>query len=62
MDKQGETRRIVKAYLTDTEVNNKRGMVAVDLLLEDGSRYNAEFRYPDQALRCLIYEAADNAN
>lgn len=61
-DKQGETRRIVKAYLTDTEVNNKRGMVAVDLLLEDGSRYNAEFRYPDQALRCLIYEAADNAN
>lgn len=58
MDKQGETRKIVKAYLTDTEVNNKRGMVAVDLLLEDGSRYNAEFRYPDQTLRCLIYEPA----
>lgn len=60
-DKQGETRKIVKAYLTDTEVNNKRGMVAVDLLLEDGSRYNVEFRYPDQALRCLIYEAAGDA-
>ncbi|WP_054940144.1 hypothetical protein [Paenibacillus ihuae] len=61
-DKQGETRRIVKAYLTDTEVNNKRGMVAVKLLLVDGSSYTAEFRYPDQALRCLIYEAADNAD
>lgn len=62
MDKQGETRKIVKAYLTDTEVNNKRGMVAVDVLLEDGSRYNAEFRYPDQTLRCLIYEPAGKDN
>ncbi|WP_342440073.1 hypothetical protein NSS79_15815 [Paenibacillus sp. FSL L8-0436] len=61
-DKQGETRNIVKAYLTDTEVNNKRGMVAVKLLLEDGSSYTAEFRYPNQALRCLIYEAADKAD
>ncbi|WP_405104293.1 hypothetical protein MHH28_17220 [Paenibacillus sp. FSL K6-1217] len=58
-DKQGEQRKIVKAYLTDTEVNNKRGMVAVDVLLEDGSKYNAEFRYPSMMLRCLIYEPAD---
>ncbi|MEK3791350.1 hypothetical protein MKX42_06405 [Paenibacillus sp. FSL R7-0204] len=58
-DKQGEQRRIVKAYLTDTEVNNKRGMVAIDVLLEDGSKYNAEFRYPSMMLRCLIYEPAD---
>lgn len=57
-DKQGEKRKIVKAYLTDTEVNNKRGMVAVDVLLEDGSKYNAEFRYPGKMLRCLIYEPA----
>lgn len=61
-EKQGETRTIVQAYLTDIEVNNKRGMVAVDLLLEDGSKYNAEFRYPDQTLRCLIYEATDKGN
>ncbi|MNP57574.1 hypothetical protein D3C76_1524150 [compost metagenome] len=61
-DKQGETRTIVKAYLTDTEFNNKRGMVDVKLLLEDGSSYTAEFRYPDQTLRCLIYEASDKAN
>lgn len=58
-DKQGEQRKIVKAYLTDTEVNNKRGMVAVDVLLEDGSKYNAEFRYPSMMLRCLIYEPDD---
>ncbi|MEK3717387.1 hypothetical protein [Paenibacillus sp. FSL R7-0333] len=58
-NKQGEHRKIVKAYLTDTEVNNKRGMVAVDVLLEDGSKYNAEFRYPSMMLRCLIYEPAD---
>ncbi|WP_372238232.1 hypothetical protein [Paenibacillus sp. FSL R7-0273] len=56
MNKQGEKRAIVKASLTDTEVNNKRGMVAVKLLLEDGSSYTAELRYPDQTLRCLIYE------
>ncbi|MEK5469781.1 hypothetical protein MKY64_32835 [Paenibacillus sp. FSL R7-0210] len=31
-DKQGEQRKIAKAYLTDTVVNNKRGMVAVDVL------------------------------
>ncbi|WP_239004688.1 hypothetical protein [Paenibacillus tepidiphilus] len=61
-DKQGESRTIVKASLTDMETNNKRGMVAVELLLEDGSRYNAELRYPDQTLRCLIYEAADTDN
>lgn len=59
MNKQGEKRAIVKASLTDTAVNNKRGMVAVKLLLEDGSSYTAEFRYPNQALRCLIYEAAE---
>ncbi|UQZ32820.1 hypothetical protein C2I18_04150 [Paenibacillus sp. PK3_47] len=29
MNKQGDTRAIAEAYLTDTEVNNKRGMVAV---------------------------------
>jgi hypothetical protein len=61
-DKQGETRTIIKAYLTDTEFNNKRGMVDVKLLLEDGSSYTAEFRYPDQTLRCLIYEASDKSN
>ncbi|WP_052429695.1 hypothetical protein [Paenibacillus borealis] len=61
-DKQGEKRKIVKAYLTDTEVNNKRGMVAVDVLLEDGSKYNAEFRYPSKMLRCLIYEPAGKEN
>lgn len=60
-EKQGETRAIVKASLTGTEVNNKRGMVAVKLLLEDGSSYTAELRYPDQTLRCLIYEAAGEA-
>ncbi|WP_052380324.1 hypothetical protein [Paenibacillus camerounensis] len=56
MNKQGDKRAIVKADLTDTEVNNKRGIVAVKLLLEDGSHYTAELRYPDQTLRCLIYE------
>ncbi|GGF67407.1 hypothetical protein GCM10010912_10480 [Paenibacillus albidus] len=60
-DKQGETRKITKAFLTDTVTNNKRGMVAVKLLLEDGSSYNAEMRYPDQSLRCLIYEPANVA-
>ncbi|CAM4426088.1 hypothetical protein PATY110618_14460 [Paenibacillus typhae] len=58
MNKQGEKRTIVKASLTGTENNNKRGMVAVKLLLEDGSSYTAELRYPNQALRCLIYEPA----
>ncbi|WP_339251070.1 hypothetical protein [Paenibacillus sp. FSL P2-0136] len=60
-DKQGEKRKIVKAYLTGTEVNNTRGMVAVDVLLEDGSKYNAELRYPGKQLRCLIYEPAGKA-
>lgn len=55
-DKQGEQRKITKAYLTNMEVNNKRGMVAVDIVLEDGSKYNAELRYPSKMLRCLIYE------
>lgn len=58
-ERQGESRPIVKAYLTDQETNNKRGMVAVKLMLKDGSSYTAELRYPDQTLRCLIYEAAD---
>lgn len=61
-EKQEETRTIVMAYLTDTEVNNKRGMVAVKLQLEDGSTYTAEFRYPDQTLRCLLYEDANRGN
>ncbi|WP_405104290.1 hypothetical protein MHH28_17205 [Paenibacillus sp. FSL K6-1217] len=60
-DKQGEKRKIVKAYVTGTEVNNKRAMVAVDVLLEDGSKYNAELRYPSKQLRCLIYEPAGKA-
>lgn len=60
-DKQGEKRKIVKASLTGTEVNNKRGMVAVDIVLEDGSKYNAELRYPSKMLRCLIYEPAGKA-
>ncbi|WNS43936.1 hypothetical protein [Paenibacillus sp. MMS20-IR301] len=60
-DKQGETRAIVKASITGQDVNNKRGMVAVKLVLEDGSSYTAELRYPDQTLRCLIYEAAGEA-
>jgi hypothetical protein len=60
-DRQGETRKIVMASLTDTDVNNKRGMVAVKMLLEDGSSYTAELRYPDQTLRCLIYEEAEAA-
>ncbi|WP_238653678.1 hypothetical protein [Paenibacillus piscarius] len=60
-DKQGEKRKIVKASLTDMEVNNKRGMVAVDIVLEDGSKYNAELRYPSKMLRCLIYEPAGKA-
>lgn len=58
-DRQGETRKIAMASLTDTDVNNKRGMVAVKMLLEDGSSYTAELRYPDQTLRCLIYEEAE---
>ncbi|OBZ14335.1 hypothetical protein A8L34_10330 [Bacillus sp. FJAT-27264] len=58
-DKQGETRKITMAFLTDTEVNNKRGMVAVKILLEDGSSYTAELRYPDKTLRCLLYEEAN---
>ncbi|MNR54328.1 hypothetical protein D3C85_1744930 [compost metagenome] len=49
------------ASLTDTDVNNKRGMVAVKVVLEDGSSYTAELRYPDQTLRCLIYEEAEAA-
>ncbi|MBT2293680.1 hypothetical protein J7E73_32230 [Paenibacillus albidus] len=61
IEKQGETRKITKAFLTDTATNNKRGMVAVKLLLEDGSSYTAEMRYPDQSLRCLIYEPANMA-
>ena len=58
-DKQGETRKITKAYLIDTDKNNSRGMVDIKLLLEDGSSYTAELRYPDQTLRCLIYEEAE---
>ena len=60
-DKQGEKRKIVKASLTNMEVNNKRGMVAVNIVLEDGSKYNAELRYPSKMLRCLIYEPAAKA-
>ncbi|OAB38786.1 hypothetical protein PMSD_07195 [Paenibacillus macquariensis subsp. defensor] len=60
-DKQGETRKITKAYLIDTDKNNSRGMVDIKLLLEDGSSYIAELRYPDQTLRCLIYEEAEAA-
>src|SRR6185312_13183902 len=61
MDKQEETRAIVKAEIIDADVNNKRGMVAVKLMLKDGSSYTAELRYPDQSLRCLIYEATGDA-
>jgi hypothetical protein len=57
-DKQGETRKITMAYLIDTDKNNSRGMVDVKLLLEDGSSYIAELRYPDKSLRCLLYEEA----
>lgn len=46
------------AYLIDTDKNNSRGMVDVKLLLEDGSSYIAELRYPDKSLRCLLYEEA----
>ncbi|WP_151736929.1 hypothetical protein [Paenibacillus tengchongensis] len=56
-DQQRETKAVVKASLTEVETNNKRGMVAVELLLEDGSSYTAELRYPDQSLRCLIYKS-----
>lgn len=57
-DKQKESRKIVTATLINTETNDKRGMVAVQMMLEDGSSYTAEMRYPDQSLRCLTYETA----
>ncbi|MFF2015754.1 hypothetical protein [Paenibacillus sp. NPDC058177] len=57
-DKQGETRKITMAYLVDTDKNDSRGMVDVKMLLEDGSSYTAELRYPDKTLRCLLYEEA----
>lgn len=60
-DKQGESRKITQAYLINTDKNNSRGMVEIKLLLEDGSSYIAELRYPDQTLRCLIYEEAEVA-
>ncbi|GBF75916.1 hypothetical protein PA598K_04350 [Paenibacillus sp. 598K] len=60
-DNQEETRAIAKAEIIDADVNNKRGMVAVKLVLEDGSSYTAELRYPGQTLRSLIYEANGDA-
>ncbi|MEK3735966.1 hypothetical protein BSK59_06420 [Paenibacillus odorifer] len=57
-DKQKESRKIATATLINTETNDKRGMVAVQMMLEDGSSYTAEMRYPDQSLRCLTYETA----
>lgn len=58
-DKLEESRKIAQAYLINTDKNNSRGMVEIKLLLEDGSSYIAELRYPDQTLRCLIYEEAE---
>ncbi|MFF2090894.1 hypothetical protein [Paenibacillus sp. NPDC058174] len=56
--KQGEKRAIKKSSIVKADQYNKRGTVAISLELEDGSSYLAELRYPEQILRCLIYEPA----
>lgn len=56
--KQGEGQAIKKSSFIQDTVYDKRGVVAVALELEDGSSYIAELRYPEKALRCLIYHPA----
>ncbi|RXZ81903.1 hypothetical protein EBB07_12915 [Paenibacillaceae bacterium] len=60
-EKQGEKRAIAGMSLISDDIYDKRGVVAVSIKLEDGSSYIAELRYPEQTLRCLIYEPAKKA-
>ncbi|WP_019909210.1 hypothetical protein [Paenibacillus sp. HW567] len=59
--KQGETRKIASAKINGDSSYLKRGLVSVLIKLADGSTYNAELRYPEKTLRCLMYEAAGTA-
>ncbi|AWP26264.1 hypothetical protein [Paenibacillus sp. Cedars] len=56
--KLGETRAIKSAKYVKNPVNDKRGMVNILITLEDGSTYDAELRYPEKTLRCLLYNPA----
>lgn len=56
--KQGEGQAIKKSSFVQDTVYDKRGVVAVSLELKDGGSYTLELRYPEKALRCLIYNPA----
>lgn len=57
-EKMGETRAIKNAKYVKNAENDKRGMVSILITLEDGSIYDAELRYPEKTLRCLLYKPA----
>lgn len=57
-EKQGEERSIVKASRIQDDKYDKRGIVAISIELEDGSKYVAEMKYPQKILRSLLYEPA----
>lgn len=58
-EKLGETRAIKSAKYVKNPANDKRGMVNILITLEDSSIYDAELRYPEKTLRCLLYEPAE---
>ncbi|MFD0710917.1 hypothetical protein [Paenibacillus sp. GCM10027626] len=60
-DKAGEKREIEKITYLQKAIYDKLGVVAIKVALKDGSSYTAELRYPDQSLRCLVYEPAKSS-
>lgn len=56
--KQGDARPIQKSTIIQDQVYDQRGVVAVSIVMKDGSSYIVELRYPEKMLRCLIYEPA----
>ncbi|OZB90031.1 hypothetical protein [Paenibacillus sp. XY044] len=60
--KQGDGQAIQKSSLVQDSVYDKRGVVAVALEMKDGSSYTVELRYPEKALRCLIYNPAKGSS
>lgn len=70
-NKNGETRKITSAavmdasylkdgeLIVDPEANAKMGRVDVLIQLEDGTSYIVTLLYPDQTLRCVVYQQSD---
>ncbi|MEC0372160.1 hypothetical protein [Paenibacillus chibensis] len=58
MHKQSEEQAIIKSSFIQDSVYDKRGVVAIALELADGASYTLELRYPERALRCMVYNPA----